>query len=234
MEQFITDYLQRGWGCLNKSDFEAWIFYLLLQNRIEGFHFKTATDYQIAIALRIPESKVKKLRYEAMLKYGIPKSQNGANGNNASDFFKQRILNDVLKKVQYKADGHKVQFIVTDKLLRQYISDILSQEGRFFDTSFNSNIVSIHIDDFIFLLTQLYDKEQIDELIQLIKKSLQDVVTEFPKTTTECLSEVATAFCTGILKDHIGEFTIKAMTDGAHTIAETIKANKKINAQKHK
>lgn len=231
MEQFIKDYLQRGWGCMNKSDFEAWIFYLLLQDTIPGYFFKNVSDYQIAIALRISESRVKKLRYEAILKYGIPQCTNGANKNSATDFFKEQVLNNVLNKVQYKAEGQKIQFIVTDKLLRQYISDILSHNGRFFDTSFNSNIVSIHIDDFIFLLIQLYNQEQIDALIQRVKESLRDVVTEFPQSATECLKEIVTAFCIGVLKDHVGSFSIEAIGKSVQLIAETIKGNKKINEQ---
>ena len=88
MKKFIQDYLQRGWGSMNKNDFEVWIFYQLLQN--DDYSLKEASDYQIAIALRIPESKVKRLRYESMLKYGLLEEQ-------AENLFRLKILNDVLK-----------------------------------------------------------------------------------------------------------------------------------------
>ncbi len=215
MKKFIQDYLQRGWGSMNKNDFEVWIFYQLLQN--DDYSLKEASDYQIAIALRIPESKVKRLRYESMLKYGLLEEQ-------AENLFRLKILNDVLKRVQYKQVGDKVQFVVTDRLLRQYISDILSRGGRFFDTSFNTNIVSIHIDDFLFLLTQLYDKEQVGNLVKQVQNSLNNVIKELPKEPSEIFRDSLKAFCIGVLKDRVGEFTIGAMEKHMKTIAETIKA----------
>lgn len=224
MEQFIQDYLQRGWGSMNKNDFEVWIFYQLLQGKVSGCDLKNKTDYQIAITLRISESRVKRLRYEATIKYGIPTG-------NATKEFNKMIREKVLMRVQYKKEGEKVQFVVQDKLLRQHISDVLSQDGRFFDSSFNSNIVSIHIDDFIFLISKLYTQEEQNELIDIVKDSSDAVVTDFPKDNFDLFTDCAKSFITGVLKDTIGEFTVDAMIKDKDAILENIKGKRKITTK---
>ena len=67
LNQIIDRYLKRGFGSMNKNDFEVWIFYFLLHNQLKGMG-----NYDISLELRIPESKVKRLKYEAELKYGSP------------------------------------------------------------------------------------------------------------------------------------------------------------------
>lgn len=60
----IDQYLARGFGTMNKNDFEVWIFHYLMQHRLQG-----KSNYDISVALKIPEQKVKRLRYESELKY---------------------------------------------------------------------------------------------------------------------------------------------------------------------
>lgn len=60
----IDQYLAKGFGSMDKHDFEVWIFNYLLQSRLKGM-----SDYDISIMLRIPESKVKRLKYDASMKY---------------------------------------------------------------------------------------------------------------------------------------------------------------------
>lgn len=70
LKTVINKYLTRGFGSMNKNEFEVWIFHYLLSNR-----FINENNYDISIQLRIPETKVKRLRYEAELKYGDPKDE---------------------------------------------------------------------------------------------------------------------------------------------------------------
>lgn len=131
---FLEVYLERGFGSMNKNDVEVLVFRILLdkEQNDNPMGLKGLSDYVISMRLKIPESKVKRLRYEAELKYPI-----------STDEQKKKMLLDVLNRVQYKKDKEKIQILVSNKMLRLYISDLLSQGGRFFDTSFNSNIVSI-------------------------------------------------------------------------------------------
>lgn len=67
MKKIIESYLERGFGSMNKNDFEVFIFSWLIQNHSD---YVNTTDNEISWQLKIPESKVKRLRYEAELKFG--------------------------------------------------------------------------------------------------------------------------------------------------------------------
>jgi len=141
----IGQYLKRGFGSMNKNDFEVWIFYYLLQNQLVG-----KSNYDISVDIRIPESKVKRLRYEAELKYGSPNDP-----QRYIDAFEKLLSKSVLKK-----DGSCVLFIVEDIQLRKFLDSVLKKGGRFSDTSFNSEIVSMDANDLEYLQKELWpDKE---------------------------------------------------------------------------
>lgn len=130
---------------MNKNDFEVWIIHYLIQNHLQG-----KSNYDISIELRIPESKVKRLRYEATLKYGNPQD---------TDAYKV-AFEHLLEKSLLKANGAVVQFAIEDMQLRKYLDSVLKKGGRFSDTSFNSEIVSIQADDLEFLIQSLWpDKD---------------------------------------------------------------------------
>lgn len=65
MNELIKKYLERGFGSMNKNDFEVAIFNEWMIHEGRG-----KSNYEISLALRIPETKVKRLKYEAELKYG--------------------------------------------------------------------------------------------------------------------------------------------------------------------
>ena len=65
LKSAIEAYLQRGFGSMNKNDFEVWIFNELLKTKLAGL-----SNYAISVELKLPEQKVKRLKYEATLRYG--------------------------------------------------------------------------------------------------------------------------------------------------------------------
>lgn len=217
LDDFLKQYIQRGWGSMSKRDFEVWIFHLFMENPT----YEDKTAYDLALEFKIPESRVRNLQYEAQLKYGL-------NSKNVEQYMKDQLL-ETLKKVKYKK-SEKLQFVVTDKLLRQYISDVLSKVGRFFDTSFNSNIVSISIDDFVALITDLYGEEKMKELVDSVKSKLDN--KDFPTDTPSMLKKIVVSFAEGVLKDTVGEFTIEALSNGIKDIAKVIKSDPKRNIRK--
>ena len=196
---FLEVYLERGFGSMNKNDVEVLVFRILL-DKVQNDNplgLKGLSDYVISVRLKIPESKVKRLRYEAELKYPI-----------STDEQKKKMLLDVLNRVQYKKDKEKIQILVSNKMLRLYISDLLSQGGRFFDTSFNSNIVSIDIDDFCFMLNDIYSPEEVNEIIKAAKKSLSKKRSDFPKDKKEIFQFAAKAVLEGLAKAQFGDFAV--------------------------
>lgn len=166
---FVDNYLNRGFGSMNKNDFEVMIFYYLLQKK-----FQNKSNYDISIELRIPESKIRRLRYEAELKYGSTDTNLYANK------FERLLAKSILKK-----NGSCVLFNVEDVQLRKYLDSILKKGGRFSDTSFNSEIISIDIDDLEFLLKTIWPDNWKEIEIKAREKknsnsvSLRDLVKVF-------------------------------------------------------
>jgi len=64
LSEEIYDYVNRGFGSMNKNDFEVWIFNEFLKQN-EGM-----LDSEISRKLKISETKVKRLEKEAYLIYG--------------------------------------------------------------------------------------------------------------------------------------------------------------------
>lgn len=192
IEEIIQSYLERGFGSMNKNDFEVWIF-----NEWRKLQDKNLSDYAISKKLKISETKVKRLRYEADLKYS---------SDNDDDKLQEHFF-ELLKNAKYKKENSKIQFAIKDKLLRGYISDCLEKDGRFMDSSFNSNIVSIYISDFIFLLEQFecIDKK---EIVKEAKKRIE--------SCSDCgLPENFAGIIESMLVDlggkYIGELTTKSI-----------------------
>lgn len=175
ISSIIDQYLNRGFGSMNKNDFEVWIFNYLLNNR-----FIDESNYDISIKLRIPESKVKRLRYEAELKYCD--LQNEESYKNA--------LGKILEKSILKKDGNYVQFIIEKIQLRKYLDSILKKDGRFTDSSFNSEIVTIDVDDFEYLVEIIWPDENWKAIYNLANMKLNNKSSTF--------KDIFKSFCKGI------------------------------------
>lgn len=154
IESVLDQYLNKGFGSMNKNDFEVWIFSQLLKDRLKGM-----SNYDISIFLKIPESKVKRLKYEASLKYLDQDEE--AN--------KDRLA-QCIEKVHFKKDGNSIQFVVEDVFLRRFLDALLKRQNRFSDSSFNSEIVTLSNEDFGVLLDVLKPKNMQDILSRAQKK----------------------------------------------------------------
>lgn len=153
----IDVYLNKGFGSMNKSDFELWIFNEWISDHLHC----TMSNYEISRELRLPESKVKKLRYEADLKYG----------NGTPEKRNEQII-ALLEGAHLKRNGTQIQFVVEDVSLRKYIDHLLKQNGYFADSSFNSEVVSLTIDDWGKLLELTTTGNIMTDLLAKAKKKL--------------------------------------------------------------
>ena len=138
MKDFIDDYLKRGFGSMNKNDFEVMIMNELLQGE-----YRNMKNYEISRKLMIPESKVKRLRYEASLKYGKKDEDLLIN-------FLQCLLS-----AQYVKDSNKIKFVIEDISTRRYLDHLLKNQNLFSDTSFNTELVVITPQSLVELLKNL-------------------------------------------------------------------------------
>lgn len=149
--EFIQRYSQRGFGSMNKNEFEVMIFDLL---RKYG-NLKGLSHFKISTLLQIPESKVKRLIYEADLKYNQYDED-----RIKEEFFK------VIEKAKFKKGNEQICFIVENKYLRSAITSDLKDKGYVYDSSFNSEIMSLHIDAFAELLEMYLPKEKKKDILQ--------------------------------------------------------------------
>lgn len=209
LEEIIQSYLERGFGSMNKNDFEVWIFneWRKLQDKKD----KNLSDYAISKELKISETKVKRLRYEADLKYSSDNDEKKLQ----EQFF------ELLKNAKYKKENSKLQFVIKDKLLRGYISDCLEKDGRFMDSSFNANMVSIYVDDFSFLLEQ-FSKVERKEIIERAKKEAEDN-HDFPITISDILKEMLI----NLAEEKLGDKLVNFTTQGIIDFIEKFKKDKK-------
>lgn len=159
LQEFISEYLERGFGSMNKNDFEVWIFHYLMKHQLQE-----KTNYEVSLFLKIPETKVKRLRYEAELKYN--------DGDSLENYYKVCAL---LKTVHFKKGGHCIQFTIEDLYLRKYLDSTLKSGGRFSDSSFNSEIVSMDYEDLEYFLGIVpEEKLKLQDLLNDARKKLKN------------------------------------------------------------
>lgn len=176
MEKILENYLKRGFGTMTKNDFEVAIFHYLLQDS----QYADLSNYEMSRKLRIPESKVVRLRYEESLKY---------QGTDTDEDVKYlRKLSECLQKVRLYKDKGTITLSIEDKATRLFLKSLLKQNNRIIDGSFNSELVVLQCEDYVYLLTQIdekvgqsklkeYGKEKIVEITKgMISKLLSDGV----------------------------------------------------------
>lgn len=201
--EIFEAYLIRGFGSMNKNEFEVFIFHWLLNNNEKC---KGKSDFVISQTLKIPESKVSRLRYEAGLKYG----------ESNTEHYREELKTALSKaKCEEGATEGKIMMSIPDKLLRQYLSNMLTEDGRFLDGSFNSNVVTMSAGNFIFVLENMFlDEKERKAIIEEAKKSI-DKSKQIPKTVSESLKQLGISLGKSVLEKIIGSST--------DTLVDTIK-----------
>lgn len=199
LQDFIDWYCnENGFGSMNKNDFEVFIFNEWLKTH------SNLSDYAISRQLRIPESKVKRLKYEAAIVFSADQDKNQLEDEFITD----------LQNAKYKNEDGKLRFLVHNKLVRQYINDILEKDGRFLDSSLTSSTVSMSVEDFSYVMDQLrpgtVDKKQVMEAA----KKMYNKEGGFDKTFPEILKEVLVEQSKSI----IGNYTTDAILDAINKI----------------
>ena len=165
----IEEYLANGMGAMPKREFDILMMNLFLTyGGIEG-----RGNQDLSILLQTPEATIKRLRYEARLKY--PPNE---------DYVKKEFL-IVLYRSQFDFDKRdetniykmKISFIMEDDYLRHEIQGRLKAKGMFADTSFNSEIVKIECGSLISVIREFYGDK--------IADNFHDIFTEMTEPTDE-------------------------------------------------
>ena len=91
-----------------------------------------------------------------------------------------------LKQAHFKKDGKCIQFVIEDIYLHRYLDSTLKAGGRFSDSSFNSEIVSMDFYDLEYFLCIPTDgKEEINQLLKKVQKKQEQRETDFQRTNDE-------------------------------------------------
>ena len=210
--EFMSRYSTRGFGAMNKNDFEVLIFDLLKKYG----DLKEKSNYEISRALQIPETKVRRLAYESDLKYSQLTEE-----NISVAFFK------IVANSKLRGDLNKVEFVIESKFLRASIGAQLKKLGHYADSSFNAEIVRIHIDSFIDLLEHYYTKKAIESIVTNCKEAIKK-----DKDTTDITFKlILKKFLEGLAFQG-GKKTIDLgvgyFTGGSENVASLIKEIKKV------
>lgn len=159
-DDFKKYYLDRGFGSMNKNDFEVLFFYLLQTYGDLG----RKSVFSLAKELEISEAKVKRLAYEADLKY---------RKESESDL-RHRFL-ELLSNANLQKDKATLKFAIEDKYLRSSIYEDLKSDGYYLDYSLNSEVVTVRKDALIRLLDKYLSEENKEEIVNEYKRVKKDV-----------------------------------------------------------
>lgn len=134
IEEFIDKF-----GLLNKTDYEVLVFRELLKDN------PNTTNYEFSRQLKLPVSKIKRLREEVVLRYEVRDEQ----------FYQVQFVS--LLKTKSDLNGKdEVRIHVEDADMRNYLLAILSEKNIISDTSFSRDILKIKKNDFFTLLTDVF------------------------------------------------------------------------------
>ena len=186
----IQAYLNRGFGSMTKNDFEVWIFYQLLCGELRG-----KSNREISIALRIPDTKVKRLRYEADLKWGSP---------NDDSAYHDALVN-VIEKARLVKDKTQILLVIEDTALLKYLDAKMKNANVAWDKSFNSENIYIDFEQYETFCKEVLTKEY-QETINFLNDKFKDKPT---------LAKFFNKF-----KDKTYDEVITELTEGAVTVAK--------------
>jgi hypothetical protein len=188
-KEFLDAYLKLGLGSMTKSDMDALVMWLLDRHGLNGSGpLSVLSNQTISERLRTPVAKVKKLRYEAALKFGVFTS--------VEDLAKTRLLHS-LSTATFEPDKDKICLIIEDALVKHWLQGQLKINGQIFDHPFNTEIVRVSSDAFFNVLSSIFDKKSVDTLRTnfAAAKKLTD-----EKKRAEKLSKLAADFVSSAAK----------------------------------
>ena len=166
---FIKHFLQNGLGSMSKRDMEILVYYLL---RRYGY-FASNDVYEQSLKLKVSETKLRNLIYEAELKYA-----------DYDDSYVKEMILKLIENAYFKAtDSGFIMFSVEDKYIHSAINARLKRLGAFSDTSFNKEIITIPKEAFILLVYDCYN-DKADEILVRCRE-LGKTITDLDGTIIE-------------------------------------------------
>lgn len=156
-DEFLEAYLKLGLGSMTKSDIDALVMWLLDRHGYKGSGPLSPHGNQaISEMLRTPVAKVKKLRYEAALKFG-------ATFTAVEDLAKVRLLQS-LAIATFEVEHDRICLIIEDALVKHWLQGQLKRNRQIFDHPFNTEIVRVSADALFNVLAAIFDETSVNRL----------------------------------------------------------------------
>jgi hypothetical protein len=179
-DDFLREYMKLGIGSMPKSDIDALVLILIDKY---GSDFpqsmppqNTRSNQEVSETLRTPVSTIKRLRYQASLKFGGP----------IEDQIKialPSIFKNAAYEIGTKAERDTIKIMVENTLLRNWMHGQLKAKSEFFDTSFNSEIIRLRPQALEKILKPIIDASETKELEDRIDQIFSESESEERKET---------------------------------------------------
>jgi hypothetical protein len=148
---FLDSYLKLGLGSMPKTDIDALVMFLLDKHGLRNSGpLARLSNQQASELLKTPVAKIKKLRYEAALKFG----------GRAEDQAMGRLL-AALANATMEMQGDKICLIVEDTLAKNWLQGQLKAQQQIFDHPFSAEIVRVSADGLFRVLDSVFDKTEL-------------------------------------------------------------------------
>ena len=201
-KDFLDNYLKFGLGSMPKSDVDALVMHLLdIYGLDDSGPLANYSNQTVSERLKAPTTKVKKLRYDAALKFG----------ERIEDEAMGRLLS-ALSKASLEPDGEIVRLIIEDSLAKNWLQGQLKIHQKIFDHSFNTEIVTVSAIGLFQVLDSVFDEAEIAKFKKGYeeakkKKDLEKQMAAFQGVAKKFAEGAAKAAGNGVvkvLKAHVG------------------------------
>ncbi|MBF4990808.1 hypothetical protein [Methylophilus sp. QUAN] len=195
-KDFLSNYLRFGLGSMPKADIDALVMHLLDTYGLDGSPLVIYSNQTVSERLKTPVAKVKKLRYDAALKFG----------GRIEDQAQGRLL-AALSKASLEPEGEKICLIIEDSLAKNWLQGQLKIHQHIFDYSFNTEIVKVSAAGLFEVLSAVFDPAE----IEVFKKGYDEAKKKkTDKERLETFKGVAKKFAEGAAKT-AGEGVVKVL-----------------------
>jgi hypothetical protein len=203
--QFLKEYLNRGYGRLSKREMDILVLHLLFEDR--QYDVNNPDFYKMSLELRITESRIKNLYKDVQLIYLEDDPEKS---------FKKKLI-QLIQTQKFQINKRKIRLFIKDPLFRQSFENWIYKANSFVDYSFNRDILEIEIDVFIEVIESNIDQDE-NEVKKLIKQLPKGAPKELyeAKNTKEYLK---------ILFSKFAEYSVKEIGTKVPNLFITILVN---------
>jgi hypothetical protein len=150
---FLNSYLKLGLGAMPKTDIDSLVMHLIdLYGVDDSGPLAGYSNQTVSERLRTPVSKIKRMRYDAALKFGSEIEVEA----------KGRLL-AALSKASLEPEHDKITLIIEDTLAKNWLQGQLKMKQQIFDYSFNAEILKVPVEGLFQVLDSVFDSGQIEK-----------------------------------------------------------------------